>query len=576
MVWSCALALGLVWSLLTQTSFPLLWVLLGLPGLALPMNQWKRALPWILAGWVWGMTLQRLNQAQQRDEHIEFTTEWVCIRPTFLPPVAQQDARVDAKGIWEGVDAKGRRFRCWLQQDSIDTLAMRNVLLKMSPIQPSDVVATFDFAAYLLSQDVTVRAEVLKWGDIVQGSFLDRRVVMLSRAWRAVLHKTFQGEGAPLIWGVFGGDKSALTTAHRSSFQQLGIAHLLAVSGYHVGLMSALFLFTLKAQNRWLKRVSGLGVLVGFAFVAACGNPVSGLRSAGMLMWVWLDVITGRKAQPWEAFGVMATLTASLDVQQPHMLGTQLSFVATASLLALRGKGIWWRVPVRAQMGTLALTTRAFEAFPLLFYPANVISGPVMLILGMCCMGAIVGLPWLGEVADSFAAMVLGWTHDIANRFPLTIPHRWFSGPIGLCLVVPFSLHWLIKRIACPARRSLLWLSVCLTAGLACLFLTRVGDGGGQLQWYHLKGKPGAWLVTDGYGSKAWSAAHQKAGCVRAAGALGLEGPVSWCCWNDSMVSQNEQWTQPPFAVWVHRNAYNARTRSSHSLDSLNSISTGW
>ena len=399
---------------------------------------------------------------------------------------------------------------------------------------------------------------------------------MLSHAWRAVLYKMFRGEGAPLIWGVFGGDKSALTTVHRSSFQQLGIAHLLAVSGYHVGLMSALFLFTLRAQNRWLKRVSGLGVLVGFVFVAACGNPVSGLRSAGMLMWVWLDVITGKKAQPWEAFGVMATLTASLDVQQPHMLGTQLSFVATASLLSLRGKGIWWRVPVRAQMGTLALTSRAFEAFPLLFYPANVIAGPVMLILGMCCMGAIVGLPWLGEVADSFAAMVLKWTHDMASRFPMTVPHRWLSGPVGLCLVVPISLHWLIKRVSCPARRSMLWLSVCLTAGLTCLILTWIGDGSGHLHWHHLKGKPGAWLVTDGYGSQAWSASKQEAGCRHAVGALGLEGPVNWCCWNDSVASQNKQWTQPPFAVWVHRNAYNARTRSGHSLDSLSSISTSW
>ena len=576
MVWSCAVALGLVWSLLTRTSFHLLWVLLGLPGLALPMNQWKRALPWILAGWVWGMTLQRLNQVQQRDERIEVTTEWVCIRPTFLPPVNQHDAGLDAKGIWEGVDANGKRFRCWLQRGSIDTLTMRTALVKMSPIQPSDLMATFDFAAYLHSQGVMVRAEVLTWGDIVQGSFLDRRVVMLSHAWRAGLHKKFRGEGAPLIWGVFGGDKSALTTAHRSSFQQLGIAHLLAVSGYHVGLMSALFLFTLRAQNRWLKRVSGLGVLVGFVFVAACGNPVSGLRSAGMLLWVWLDVISGKKAQPWEAFGVMATLTASLDVQQPHMLGTQLSFVATASLLSLRGKGIWWRVPVRAQMGTLALTSRAFDAFPLLFYPANVIAGPVMLILGMCCMGAIVGLPWLGEVADSFAAMVLKWTYDMANHFPMTVPQRWLSGPIGLCLVVPISLHWLIKRIACPARRSLLWLSICVTAGLVGLILAWVGDEGDHLHWHHLKGKPGAWLVTDGYGSQAWSAAKQEAGCRRAVGALGLEGPVNWCCWNDSVSSQNKQWTQPPFAVWVHRNAYNARTRSGHSLDSLSSISTSW
>ena len=109
-------------------------------------------------------------------------------------------------------------------------------------------------------------------------------------------------------------------------------------------------------------------------------------------------------------------LTASLDIQQPHMLGTQLSFVATASLLSLR-KGIWWRVPVRAQMGTLALTSRAFDAFPLLFYPANVIAGPVMLIRvlhGHNCKT----FPWLGEVAVSFAAMVLRWSNEIASRAP--------------------------------------------------------------------------------------------------------------------------------------------------------------
>ena len=172
------------------------------------------------------MTLQRLNQVQQRDERIKVTTEWVCIRPTFLPPVNQHDAGLDAKGIGEDVYANGRRFRCWLQRDSIDTLTMRTALVKMSPIQPSDQMATFDFAAYLHSQGVMVRAEVLTWGDIVQGSFLDRRVVMLSHAWRAGLHKKFRGEGAPLIWSVFGEDKSALTTAHRSSFQQLRIAHL--------------------------------------------------------------------------------------------------------------------------------------------------------------------------------------------------------------------------------------------------------------------------------------------------------------------------------------------------------------
>ena len=77
MVWSCALALGLVWALLTQSSLFMLWVVLALPGLALPSKGWKRVLPWILAGWVWGMTLQFIQQTRQSSGQSEVTTEWV-------------------------------------------------------------------------------------------------------------------------------------------------------------------------------------------------------------------------------------------------------------------------------------------------------------------------------------------------------------------------------------------------------------------------------------------------------------------------------------------------------------------
>ena len=230
--------------------------------------------------------------------------------------------QVEIKGIWDGVDADGKRFDAGsgrLPRPLDNALA----LVRFETIQPSDLTSTFDFASYLHSKGVVTYAEVLEWGPTMAESWFGQGTIRLSKAWRSVLHKTFQGHGAPLIWGVFGGDKSALTRSHQWSFQQLGIAHLLAVSGYHVGMMSALFLLTLKAQNRWLKRVSGLGVLAGFVFVVACGNPVSGLRSAGMLTWVWLDVVAGEKATHGK-YGIMAR-SAALDVQQPHMLGTQLS-----------------------------------------------------------------------------------------------------------------------------------------------------------------------------------------------------------------------------------------------------------
>ena len=110
MVWSCALALGLVWCLLTHSSVLTLWVVLALPGCALPFKDWKRALPWILAGWVWGVALQFLHQSHQRVSQDNVSTEWACLKPTFLPPVGRECKSVAVKGIWDGVDADGRNF----------------------------------------------------------------------------------------------------------------------------------------------------------------------------------------------------------------------------------------------------------------------------------------------------------------------------------------------------------------------------------------------------------------------------------------------------------------------------------
>ena len=91
---------------------------------------------------------------------------------------------------------------------------------------------------------------------------------------------------------------------------------------------------------------------------------------------------------------------------------------------------------------------------------------------------------------------MLSLANDLATEFEPAISNRWFAGPTGLLLVVPISLHWLIKRLPCPKRRNLLW-GHCLTAGLGSLAVTWIEVGRAKMHWHHLRGKPGSWLVTD-------------------------------------------------------------------------------
>ena len=119
------------------------------------------------------------------------------------------------------------------------------------------------------------------------------------------------------------------------AFQRLGIAHLLAVSGYHVGLVSSLFLLLLTTQHRWLKRLSALGVMAAGLFVVACRSPISGVRSWAMMAWVWTAMVRGRRGLGWEALGMVAMAVAILS---------HTSFLATASLMALKGRRLALRV----------------------------------------------------------------------------------------------------------------------------------------------------------------------------------------------------------------------------------------
>ena len=72
----------------------------------------------------------------------------------------------------------------------------------------------------------------------------------------------------------------------KQAFQRLGIAHLLAVSGYHVGLVSSLFLLLLTTQHRWLKRLSLRAILLAESSWTWCSTrPYSGITA-----WMWVPL----------------------------------------------------------------------------------------------------------------------------------------------------------------------------------------------------------------------------------------------------------------------------------------------
>ena len=557
MNWACALALGMWFSILLDGHLAMLWVCLGLFHLCLPLNLWKRAAAWVAVGWACALLSQEMWA-----KPVPFSTSgyrWLEIQPSFVPSQAAVDGAQLHRGIWEARDEKGNAFSVWLHASNPLPLEFPCwAWVHLESIAKSDVTSSFQFDDYLTQSGVSKAGEVLKWAEPDSGPAMDHALPSMAawaQRWRRHIASLFEGDAKGLLLGVFAGDRKAVPHEIRDAFSHLGIGHLLAVSGYHVGLVSSLFLVLLRFQNQHLRRFSVVGVLVGGVFVWICGAPVSGVRSWMMLTLGWWSLVRGRRPDLWGAWGMAACIAVLLDPHTPRNLGAQLSFLATGSLLALGKFTAWWRVPLRAQLATSTLSLPAFGVVPWAFYPVNLAAGPVMMVLGGTFILAILGLPGGVRLAqaftDGFAELVL----TLDRSLPLWSDSRRVAGWTGRVLLLPLSTFWVLRLV--PGKRRQLALRSCLSAAAA---LTGLASGWihahhSELRMWQLKGRPGSALITDGYGVLAFGTGESHPAPRNAAVNLVMEGPLDIHTWSKQGDSTNKKWIQPPFQAWIHRNA---------------------
>lgn len=538
----------------------LLWWLLGGLMLCLTLGEWEKVVRWVLLGWVTSTGLLWADQRASRPPMAQDPT-WsqVVVSPQFVGST-EAERGSSMRGIWEAMDDRGCRFRIWMEAESPSKACFpQRAFVILHPIPHSDLADAFSFESYLKSSRVCSRAEFLSWEETEEHSrrSLDVQVREMAWRWRTWLASRFSGRGQGLILGMFAGDRKAVPREVREAFEHLGLAHLLAVSGYHVGLVAGPFLLLLRTQNRWLRRLSALGIALCSAFVMACGAPVSGIRAGVMVVLTWWLVVRGRRSDVWSAWGAAACFAVFRDVHVPNGLGAQLSFLATGSLLALGHRGSWWRVPLRAQMSTAFLTVPTFQILPWAFYPANLLAGPLMLLFGATVALGLLGPPSGIDIPIQMSQWIGDLAVGVDGRWKLWSDGRRWSGGAGRLLLLPLGAFWIIRLIPGQRRRSLLRFALCGSC-ISCVMLSawkhvETRDDSLPLRLWSLKSRKPCALVTDGYGGVAWCAEGMQDQALHAASSLGLEGPVRVMPWHEAD-SLQKKWIQPPLQAWIHQN----------------------
>ncbi len=228
-----------------------------------------------------------------------------------------------------------------------------------------------------------------------------------------------------LLLGTILGQREAVGSDVREGFNALGVAHLLCVSGYHVGLVAWIVIASLgplKALRQVGRLRNLLAALLVWVYVLVCGAQPAAVRAGIMVSVYLLAAYIEEDSQPLNSLCIAALIILWFNPFQLYNAGFQLSVCAVAGILLFSEKlnpfperhlvphsiAAIFLLPISAILGTLPAQLAIFHSFPMYFLPANIVVAfgfPLFLIaatgaIGLGNLGAGV---WVAAPANFLA-----------------------------------------------------------------------------------------------------------------------------------------------------------------------------
>lgn len=367
------------------------------------------------------------------------------------------------------------------------------------------------------------------------------------------------GERAPLVAALVFARREGMDQTVRESFTVTGIAHLLAISGFHVGVVAGLALALLRACGASRRRSALGSAALAWAYVAFIGFPDAACRAALILALVAVSRARGKPPTRWGALAAAALVLLLVDPGKLSSAGFQLSFAGAAGLVAWArpvertltraGRG---RVPrpllsacaagVSATLATLPVVAWHFERVSAIGIPMTLFASP---LVSLALPGALASIG-LDLVAPGPASFLAGGVDLVLELLvaATTVAAGWpgvslwtARATVVAAMVGVAAASWIARgpRIGGTARRRLVaayvavgvvgWPLAVSLEGRGTLELLMIDVGQGDAIGVRTPG--GRWILVDaGPPSEVDAAGHPVIRALRARGVRRLEAMV--------------------------------------------------
>lgn len=382
--------------------------------------------------------------------------------------------------------------------------------------------ASFDFRRYMAFQSIYARAyagkqEIQVLNSPAQG--VSSLVSGIRNQVGAKISATTEPLNAGLMRGLLLGETARIPESVREDFIRAGAAHILAISGLHMGMVAGVFFFLFRylfSFSRFCLRHDLTRTLAGFFtlfpvfFYAVLAGMSPSVQRASLMVCIFLlGFSCKRRGDGLNTLAVAACVILFIHPPALFSISFQLSFAAVfwiiAGINAFSGKTpplekrfIFHRlktyvlVCLLAFFGTLPIVALHFHRISLMGLVSNFLIIPFVLPVifsGLAGMAFFPVIPFASDIlfaiSGIFASACLHLT-DFFSGFPLTRLHP--PVPTGFEILLYYALMgWilvLVKRSRETPAEAIPWMlrKKHLIWGVLCLLIA-----GDILFWVHTR-----------------------------------------------------------------------------------------
>lgn len=340
------------------------------------------------------------------------------------------------------------------------------------------------------------------------------KLILGINALRARLTRGIHDAIAPAFQdgGTLGGFAAALVTGQQTyiperfvgTMRDSGLAHILSISGVHMAVVGGAVFFALRYAMAWWpwlalrvsikKLAAGLSILAVFIYLALSGAPAPAVRSAVVAIVAFAAILCDRKALSLHSLAMAAFVVMILTPEAVIQPGFQMSFAATAALLAMventrapiREINVpWWvrtiqstieglwlslRVSVVATAATTPFAIAYFNRFSVYGLLSNLFEAPITaVVMPTLAAGTVLSATPVGSLALRIAACGL-WLIGKIAAIVSSLPGAVLTWPAASGYVLAIALVGVLWT--CLVRGWARWLGI--VPALAILWWPRL------------------------------------------------------------------------------------------------------